>query len=233
MNSFGGINKETHRAEIAEIESQDAANCFFHKGRVGLLGQREGKTFLNSTAYPEAIVGHFPLMLPSGTQRGLVATNNGEVVQTTTNNTSGVTNYLTGNTATGGSMDTSSLVLSHPDVTASLLTTCVGGTTYNPANSLFASWGWAIAMSIGTWTSAEKLRLELGVNEAGVEKYLWTMDWTMQFQHAWTLSGLSPAALHNATGTITGMCARLSWPDGWPAGAAGGDSVTISSLVMG
>lgn len=233
MNSFGGINKETHRAEIAETESQDAANCFFHKGRLGLLGQREGKTFLNSYAYQADISGYVPLLQSNGTQRVQVATNSGDVVQTTTNNTNGFTIYPTGNSAVGQAMTTDTLTLAYPDTSVDLDTTFLAGTSYSQHNSLFVSWGYGIAMTIGTWTSAKKLRLELGIREGTTARYLWTFDWTMQFQHGWALTDMNSAALHNATDAITGMCVRLSWPDDWPDDAAAGDEVVLSNLLMG
>jgi hypothetical protein len=235
MNGFGGINKGTSRVEISETESPDAVNCFFHDGRIGVLGARKGKTFVNATKYPEDVVGFMPFLLPSGTQKNLVGTLGGDVIQTSTNNGDGVTNYVTGVTATGKAMSTSTLTLSHPATSAALLTTFADASSYDPNDSLFVSWGWGIAMtSTGTWTSATKVRIEMGINESGVAKYLWTFDWTMQFDHAWSLTGLTPAALHNASNSITGMCARISWPGGaWPTGAAGGDSVTLSSLLMG
>jgi hypothetical protein len=132
-------------------------------------------------------------------------------------------------------MDTGELTLLHPDTSAELLTTFSDSSSYDPNDSMFVSWGWAIVMTgIGDWTSATKFRIELGINESGVAKYLWTTDWTMHFEHAWSLTGLTPAALHNASNPITGMCARISWPGGaWPTGAAAFDSVVLSSLLMG
>lgn len=233
MAGFGGINAGVSRVDLGETESPDASNCFFHDGRAGVLGQRKGKTFLNSTAFVQDVTGYVPFLLPSGTQRIQVATNNGEVIQTSANNPTGVTTYLTGNAAVGKAMTTSSLVLSHPDTTTALNTTFSDSSTYDPQLSIFVSWGFGITLSSGAWTTAKKLRLEFGVNENGTAHYLFTFDWTMQFDHAWVFTGLTPAAMHNAADTITGMCARISWPDGWPAGAAGGDSVTLSSLLMG
>lgn len=234
MGNFAGVNVGVSRVELSPGESPDAVNCFFHGGKLGALGARKGKTFVNATKYPEEVVGFVPFLQPNGTRVGLVGTSSGDLIQTSTNNTSGVTNYITGATATGKAMTTSSLVLSHPDLTASLLTTFADSSSYDPYDSMFVSFGWGLAMSIGTWTSATKIRIEMGINESGVARYLWTFDWTMQFDHAWSLTGLTPAALHGASSNITGMCARLSWPDGaWPTGAAGGDSVTISSLLMG
>lgn len=63
-----GINKGVERTELQPGESPDAANCFFHEGRAGILGQREGKTFVNSTAYTANVMG-VPQLVSSGGSR--------------------------------------------------------------------------------------------------------------------------------------------------------------------
>ena len=63
-----GINKGVERTDLQPGESPDAANCFFHEGRMGVLGAREGKTFVNSTAHGNTVMGNPMLVSSSGSR---------------------------------------------------------------------------------------------------------------------------------------------------------------------
>jgi hypothetical protein len=234
MSAFLGVNKRVNRNDISPLESPDAVNCFFHENKLATLGPREGKTFVNSKAYEDIVLGRVRFRLPDGTDRSVIATNNGDSFENESLPAS-MTTYLTGDQATGKTMTSTSLTLTNPATTASLNTTFDDSSTFDPDASLFASWGFAItATGNSGWTAPALLRLEAGINENGAPKYLWTLDWTTGMSLSWVLSSsFVMAAVHAARDTITGSCWRLSWPNGWPAGAGGGDTVQVNTLLMG
>lgn len=231
--TFDGINRRVSRADLAEGESPDLCNCGFVDGRIGSLGPRKGRYCVTPQAYNDVVLGINRYALPSGTARRIIGTNGGDAIDAPAN-ASGPTTYLTGNTATGKAVTPSSLTITNPATSGTALSTFDDSSTFDPQNSLFASWGYAIATTgSGAWSGTKPLLIKLGLNIGGTALYLHETTLTLDFSAAFTLSGSTPAAMHNALGTITGMAASLSWPSGWPTGAGAGNTVVISSFLCG
>lgn len=229
---FLGLNTRRASSDITDGESPDTANAFFSYGRIGQIGPRKGKTA--GSPYGDVLSGRMRLLLPSGIVRSIVATNNGDVLEGEQSQVGGITNYLTGDAASGIAQSPASLVLTNPDTSGYTTSTFGGSETYDADDSIMISWGLAIAMvGVGAWSGSKEFRLHLGVNEGGVGRVLSTLKWTMDFSAGFTLVGMTPAAAHGGSGSILGAYWGLEWPDGWPTGSGVGDTVTISSLVAG
>lgn len=229
---FLGLNNRRASPDLTDGESPNTANAFFVDGRIGQIGPRKGRTA--GAPFGDVLSGRLRLLLPSGVVRSIVATNNGDVLEGEQTQVGGITNYLTGNAATGKTQDTTSLTLTNPDTSGYLLTSFSDASSYDADDSIMISWGLSISFGgAGAWSGAKELRLHLGVNEGGVGRVLSTLKWTMDFSGAFTFSGQSPAAVHGGSGSILGAYWGLEWPSGWPTGAGAGDTVTIGSLLAG
>lgn len=78
--SFKGLNKRVAAHALAEGESPDCENAWFHTGELQALGPRKGCTKVSSSAYSAGIVGLGLYEKPNGLRELLVATDDGSSV---------------------------------------------------------------------------------------------------------------------------------------------------------
>ncbi len=230
---FSGLDLKQNRDDIDLANAVEAVNCFPHAHKIGTLGARAGKTFSQTTAYKDVVTGYSIFRIPNGGELATISTNNGEVTDTENGQTTAPTTYVTGDTASGKALTPTSLTLSYPSTSAEVNCTFTDTSIFSHFDSLFLTWGYGYAVNHGAWSGIKTLRFEFGVNVNGTPQFLATYDWETDFNASLTFGSEAMAALHSAYGTITGACFRISWPGGWPTGAAGGDSVVLSSLLAG
>jgi len=77
--SFAGLDKRTDPNDLSDAKSPDTTNMFLYKGQVGKMGPRLGKTFTNTQAYGDRIVGAFAGTQPNGKPVFFIPLANGNI----------------------------------------------------------------------------------------------------------------------------------------------------------
>ena len=75
MGDFSGLY--TGNSSPPDGGSPDTANAFFAEGKLGQIAPRKGKTLLQTGLFPDMLYGVQRLILPSGSRRWAVSSNDG------------------------------------------------------------------------------------------------------------------------------------------------------------
>jgi len=230
--SFKGINKLVDAASIEEGEAQEAINCYLYGGGLqGAIGARKGKTFTNSTAYDSIVTSRLKMTLPSGSDKVVIANNNGEVVQVDDEVTL-PTSFLTGTTPVARALATTGGTLSYPDLTLTVSSAFADAGSIEPEAGLYAVVSWGLSSTItGTWSGASEVTLTAGLLEGSVQRELWTLVYERGRVAGAYGTIANAGAVHTAVDSITGAYFTFTWT-AWPTGAQAGDKMDVTSLAV-